>query len=62
MREQRCTRDEKMYSVARALCVCVGKSIAAHHASREKEPPLASQHLVNIRGPPSAYGAVEGRR
>ena len=26
-----------------------------------KEPPLASQHLVNIRGP-SACGVVEGRR
>ena len=39
MREQRCTREEKMYSVARAVGVCVGgKSIAAHHARREKEP------------------------
>ena len=28
---------------------------------RERAPPLASQHLVNIRGP-SACGVVEGRR
>ena len=28
---------------------------------RESAPPLASQHLVNIRGP-SACGVVEGRR
>ena len=29
--------------------------------AERKSPPLASQHLVNIRGP-SACGVVEGRR